>query len=222
MDMKDFAQCKVMTKSPSWTFLDVFRWKALPEQFGGGRRHARGFKDAWVKKHRTLIRSAALRYNIPAELLAGVCWIEVGGDPNIIDRIAFEIRSIDWSGPAYVDRNFTITSPPAKTSFGFISMQLRTAARTMGLDTDQMSTSELRALSLCLEKDTCNINLAAKHLRQLSDYDKLPTRLSMDDVRIVGARYNRGTKPGLASIKKDMRYGDFIVRNWQHFNKLIW
>ncbi|WP_084883829.1 hypothetical protein [Pantoea septica] len=222
MDMRNFKQCRVMTKSPSWTFLDVLRWKVLPEKLGGGRAYARGFKDAWVKKHSYLIRSAALRYKLPPELLAGVCWIEVGGDPNIIDRFAFEVRAIDWSGPACIDRNFTITSPPAKTSFGFVSMQLRTAAKTMGLNADHMSTSELRSLSLCLEKDTYNINLAAMHLRQLADYDKLSSRLSMNDVKIIGARYNRGTNPTLESIKKDTRYGDFIVKNWQYFNKLVW
>lgn len=221
MDMRNFDQCRVMTKSPSWTFLDLFRWKILPERFGGGRQYARGFKDTWVKKHSSLIRSSALRYKLPPELLAGVCWIEVGGDPNIIDRFAFEVRVIDWSGPAYIDRNFTVTSPPAKTSFGFVSMQLRTAAKTMGLDADKMSTSELRSLSQCLEKDTYNINLVAMHLRQLADYDKLPCPLSMNDVKIIGARYNRGTNTSLESIKKDTRYGDFIVKNWQYFNSLI-
>ncbi|EJF29702.1 hypothetical protein A936_17713 [Enterobacter sp. Ag1] len=205
MDMRNFQQCRGMTKSPSWTFLDVFRWKILPEKFGGGRSYVRDFKDAWVKKNRTLIRAAAFRYKLPPELLAGVCWIEVGGDPNIIDRFAFEVRAIDWSGPAYTDRYFTITSPPAKTSFGFVSMQLRTAAQTMGLDADTMSTSELRSLSQCLEKDTYNINLAAMHLRQLADYDRLPSRLSMNDVKIIGARYNRGTSPSLENIKKDTR-----------------
>jgi len=60
------------------------------------------------------------------------------------------------------------------------------------------------------------------HLRQLADYDKLPSRLSMNDVKIIGARYNRGTNLSLESIKKDTRYGDFIVKNWQYFNKLVW
>lgn len=44
----------------------------------------------------------------------------------------------------------------------------------------------------------------------------------MNDVKIIGARYNRGTNPSLESIKKDTRYGDFIIRNWQHFNILLW
>lgn len=224
MDMRNFGQCKAMEKSPSWTFFDVLRWKIIPERFGGGRHYARGFKDAWVKKHRSLIITTAINYRLPPELLAGVCWIEVGGDPNAIDRVAFEIRIIDWSGPDYIDSNFTVSTSPAKTSFGFVSMQLRTAAETMGLNADEMSDSELRELSECLEKDTYNIRLVAMHLRQLADYDRLPSHLSisMNDVKIIGARYNRGKRPSLEEIKKDMRYGNFIVRNWQHFSNLIW
>lgn len=219
--MRNFEQCSAMTESPPWTLLDVFKWKILPKKIGGGRLFIRGFKDSWVKKHNSLIKSAALKYEIPPELLAGVCWIEVGGDPNMIDRFAFEVRIIDWSGPAYIDHHFTVTSHPARTSFGFVSMQLRTAAQTMGLNADQMSTSELISLSQCLEKDIYNINIVAMHLRQLADYDKLPARLSMDDIKIIGARYNRGISPSLDSIKKDTQYGDFIVNNWKHFNSLV-
>ncbi|BCQ35972.1 hypothetical protein ERHA54_35530 [Erwinia rhapontici] len=222
MDMRNFEQCRLMTKSPSWTVIDVVRWKVVPEQLGGGRRYARGFKNAWVKKHSSHIRLESLRYKLPPELLAGVCWIEVGGDPNIIDRFAFEARAFDWSGPDYIDRNFTVLAPPEKTSFGFVSMQLRTAAQTMGLNANQMSISELRALSQCLEKDTYNIKLTAMHLRQLADYDKLPVKLGMNDVKIIGSRYNRGTNPSMESLKKDMSYGEFIVKNWEHFHRLVW
>ncbi|QNQ20884.1 hypothetical protein HF650_14530 [Kosakonia sp. SMBL-WEM22] len=222
MDVRDFSQCKGMSQSPSWTFMDVFKWKVIPERFGGGRKFARGFKDSWVINHRRLIKSAAMMNKLPPELLAGVCWIEVGGDPNVVDRYAFELRVIDHSGPDFIDKHFSIMPKPERTSFGFVSMQLRTAARTMGLDTDKMSVPEIRALSVCLEKDTYNINLAAMHLRQLANFDKLPDPLTPDDIRIIGARYNRGITSTLESIKKDSRYGDFIVRNWVYFNKLLW
>jgi len=202
--------------------MDVFKWKVIPERFGGGRKFARGFKDSWVINHRRLIKSAAMMNKLPPELLAGVCWIEVGGDPNVVDRYAFELRVIDHSGPDFIDKHFSIMPKPERTSFGFVSMQLRTAARTMGLDTDKMSVPEIRALSVCLEKDTYNINLAAMHLRQLANFDKLPDPLTPDDIRIIGARYNRGITSTLESIKKDSRYGDFIVRNWVYFNKLLW
>jgi len=221
MDMRELSQCETMTESPSWTFMDIFLWKIIPERFGGGRRFSRGFKDSWVINHKELIKNAAAVNKLPQELLTGVCWIEVGGDPNIVDRYAFELRIIDWSGPDFIDNNLTVMSRPEKTSFGFVSMQLRTAAKTMGLDTDKMSTSELRALSICLEKDRYNIDLVAIHLRQLADYDGLPSELAFADIKIIGARYNRGTGPDLESIKRDTSYGDFIVKNWQHFSNLL-
>jgi hypothetical protein len=101
-------------------------------------------------------------------------------------------------------------------------MQLRTAARTLGLDVSKMDMNQLRTLANCLEKDVYNINLVAQHLRQLADYDKLPSALSMEDVRIIGARYNRGLIPTLEEIKRNTSYGDFIVNHWQRFSRLIW
>ena len=46
--------------------------------------------------------------------------------------------------------------------------------------------------------------------------------LSMEDVRIIGARYNRGLIPTLEEIKRNTSYGDFIVNHWQRFSRLIW
>jgi hypothetical protein len=204
--------------------MDLFAWKLLPPRFGGGITYIQRFKDAWVHHNRMLIRAAATRYKMPPELLAGVCWIEVGGDPNFIDRVAFEVRSFDWSGPTWVDRNLTITSNPAKTSFGSVSIQLRTAAATMGLNPSEMSTAQLRNLARCLQKDVFNIEVVARHLRQLLDHDGLqknPPLLAMEHVRIVGARYNRGIGLSLDDIKKNTSYGDFIVKFWPRFTKLL-
>jgi hypothetical protein len=210
-----------MTKSPVWGVMDVLQWKLVPEKWGGGVGYIQKFKDSWVIHNRQTIKFAAAEFKLPAELLAGVCWIEVGGDPNFIDSVAFEVRAFDWSGPEYVDRYLTLTSPPEKTSFGFVSMQLRTAAKTLGLDATKMKASDLRRLAACLEKDNYNINLVARHLRELADYDNLPSQLSMDDIRVVGARYNRGIIPTLAEIKRNTSYGNFIVKHWQRFNKLV-
>lgn len=182
------------------------------------------FKDAWVQHNKTLIISTATRFGLPPELLAGVCWIEVGGDPSFIDRIAFEIRSIDWSGPPWIDRNLTMTNDPAKTSFDSVSIQLRTASQTLGLNSSAMSTSQLRSLAICLQKDIFNIEIVARHLRHLIDHDRLQTRppkLTMDQVRIVGVRYIRGIGLSLNEIKKNTSYGNFIVKLWPRFAKLL-
>ncbi|WAK02396.1 hypothetical protein [Methylobacter sp. YRD-M1] len=221
--MTDFS-CKDSNDSPTWGLVDLFAWKLLPQRFGGGIAYIQRFKDAWVQHNKILIRTAATRYKMPPELLAGVCWIEVGGDPNFIDRVAFEVRSFDWSGPAWVDRNLTITNTPAKTSFGSVSIQLRTAAETMKLDPSEMSTAQLRNLASCLQKDVFNIEVVARHLRQLLDHDGLqknPPLLTMEQIQIVGARYNRGIGLPLDAIKKNTSYGDFIVKLWTRVTSLL-
>ncbi len=220
--MSDFS-CNDSNNSPTWGLVNLFVWKLVPQRAGGGIPYIQRFKDAWVKHNKVSIKAAAARYKIPPELLAGVCWIEVAGDPNFIDRVAFEVRSFDWSGPAWVDRNLTITHNPARTSFGSVSIQLRTAAQTIGLNPSEMSTMQLRNLAICLEKDNFNIEIVARHLRQLIDHDgfqKNSPHLTMDQVRIVGARYNRGIGLSLDKIKENTSYGDFIVKFWPRFEIL--
>ncbi|MCX7113924.1 MAG: hypothetical protein NTX45_28400 [Proteobacteria bacterium] len=221
--MTDFY-CNESNNSPTWGLVDLFAWKLLPERFGGGIGYIQRFKDAWVQHNKAQIKVAAAQYNMPPELLAGVCWIEVGGDPNFIDRVAFEVRSFDWSGPEWVDKNLTITKNPLKTSFGSVSIQLRTAAETLGLDPSAMLTIQQRNLAACLQKDIFNIQIVAQHLRKLIDHDglqKIPPLLDMDQVRIVGARYNRGIGLSLEDIKKNMSYGNFIVKIWPRFTNLL-
>lgn len=221
--MADFS-CNESNNSPTWGMLDLFAWKLLPQRFGGGIGYIQKFKDAWVLRNKGFINAAATRYKMPPELVAGVCWIEVGGDPDFIDRVAFEVRSFDWSGPPWVDQNLTLTTPPAKTSFGSVSIQLRTAAQTLGLNPAGMSTQEMRELADCLQKDVFNIEVVARHLRQLIDHDGLqdsPPILTMEQVRIVGARYNRGIGLSLDEIKKNTSYGDFIVKFWPRFSSLL-
>lgn len=209
--------CDTLTNdSPTWGLLDVLRGKMLPDSFGGGLSYIQNFKDAWVSHNKQIIKEAAIRHAIPIQLLAGVCWIETGGDPNFVDRVAFEVRVFDHFG----NLPTVITSPPSKTSFGWVSIQLRTAAHTIGLKPDEMSVSQLRTLSSCLERDVYNIEIAARHLRMLADHDNY-TLIGLEEVRVIGARYNRGMELSLDKIKQNTRYGDFIVKNWSRFNRLV-
>jgi hypothetical protein len=206
---------------PKWGIIDVFKWKVLPARFGGKIAYIQNFKDAWVIHNKSKIQSYAKEFDLPAPLLAGVCWIEVAGDPAFIDRAAFEVRAFDWSGSDYIDRHFTLTRRPEKTSFGSVSMQVRTAAETLGVDPRELSTSEMRELSNCLEKDTFNIATVAQHLDQLSKVDGLTRPFSDDDIKIIGARYNRGSGLSLDKIKQNTSYGNFIVKYWPRFVRLL-
>jgi len=221
--MSDFT-CDTSNETPTWGLIDLFVWKVLPERCGGGRQYIQRFKDAWVRQNKAHIMASANKYQLPPELLAGVCWIEVGGDPNFIDTVAVNVRSFDWSGPNWVDRNLTITHHPSRTSFGAVSIQLRTAAQTMGLDPSTMSYAQISALAKCLQRDVFNIEIVARHLNQLAHRDgiqgSLPA-LSMDQVRIIGARYNRGSGLSLEQIRQNTSYGNFIVNHWQRFTGLL-
>lgn len=78
-----------------------------------------------------------------------------------------------------------------------------------------------RGTSKCLQRDVFNIDTVARHLRQLADHDKFLSPLTREQVRIIGARYNRGIGLTLDQIKKNTSYGNFIVNNWQRFNRLM-
>lgn len=52
-----------------------------------------------------------------------------------------------------------------------------------------MSQDQFWELSQCLEKDFYNIDLAARHLRQLADHDGFQS-IGFEEVRVIGARYN--------------------------------
>jgi hypothetical protein len=82
--------------------MDIARWKFWPKRFEGGDPYLFRFKDHWVKI------GSAYTYNIPPLLLAAVCHIEVGGDPDyLLDDLAFNVRSFDWSGPPFIDKYLT-------------------------------------------------------------------------------------------------------------------
>ncbi|WP_309578270.1 hypothetical protein [Scandinavium hiltneri] len=45
VDVRNFSNCEVMTKSPSWGVMDLIWWKIIPTRFGGGIPYSRRFKD---------------------------------------------------------------------------------------------------------------------------------------------------------------------------------
>ncbi|ABM34028.1 hypothetical protein QRO08_07010 [Paracidovorax citrulli] len=214
------AVCNVSNGSPGWGVIDLFAWKLVPARWGGGRAYIQKFKDAWVRHNKQLIVNESKKYQLPPELLAGVCWIEVGGDPSFIDRVAFEIRSFDWSGPPWTDKQ-AITNHPNKTSFGAVSIQIRAAAETLGLNPSELTSSQARGLAECLQKDVFNIEVVARHLSQLAAHDGFSAPLGQEEVRIIGARYNRGVGLTLEQIRKNTSYGNFLVKFWNRFSQLI-
>lgn len=220
--MVDF-QCGASNNFPAWNGWNVVRWK-LPKVLGGGFDYLARFKDSWVRHNRLTIKNSAASQNMPALLLAGVCWVEVAGDPTFIDTAAHLFRSFDWSGPDFIDRNFTISSPPEKTSFGPASMQIRVAAEVLGIDVATLDVVDRQMLGRCLEVDVYNIDLAARYLRTLIDHDGLqsnPPALGDFALKVAATRYNRGVSESLEVIKGRLSYGEVVLRRRAHINSLL-
>lgn len=220
--MREF-QCDISNNSPTWNTWNVILWK-LPDKLGGGFDYLARFKDAWVSNNKLTIKRAAHSQRMPALLLAGVCWNEVAGDPTFIDTPAHMIRSFDWSGPDIVDRNLTITKRPEKTSFGPVSMQIQVAAEVLGIDAESLNVIERQRLGQCLEVDVYNIDLAARHLRDLIDHDGLqlaPPSLSDLALKVAATRYNRGKAESLEVMETKLSYGEVILKRRTRINSLL-
>src|SRR5581483_12353264 len=70
----------------AWDWAGESKWTAAadwPESLGTGAKILRSYKDGWVRGHREAIKKFASGYDLPAELLAGIAWIETGGRGDI-------------------------------------------------------------------------------------------------------------------------------------------
>lgn len=213
---------------PKFTVFDFFRWKFLPTKLGGGPDYLWSFKYAWIRHNKQPIKDAAAQNNIPAFLLGGVALVEVGGK-DFTDWPAFIAYSFDWSGPDWVDSNLTILKNPALVSMGAVSIQLRRAAESMGLDPTTLSQSQLNDLAIALQSDKTNLILVAKHLRMLIQVDNptlsTATNLTDEQIRLAGTRYWYGPEKSLESLKKEAiksdSYGSRILSHKQKILELI-
>ncbi|MDR1423114.1 MAG: hypothetical protein LBI92_00680 [Azoarcus sp.] len=224
---------QALVQRPKWGVVDLLRWFPFRERIDSeflqlGMPYIQTFKNTWVVHNRHYILENAAKNQIRQELLAGVCWVEVGGDPNIADWGAFSARVFNQSlGSPLNGKNAwkigeLLTKPPENTSFGSVSMQVRTAADTVGRSFDDYS-DQLR-LAAILQVDVNNIEIVARHLRQLAEHDKFSPPYTKEQARIMATRYNRGVGRPLEKLladKRSMSYGDFVVRFWENFGYLL-
>lgn len=216
-----------VTRDPSirnrwnWGGWHIARWVALPSALGGGKEFLYRFKDMWVVGHKETILRYSRMYRLPPLLLAGVAWSEVGGKPDWIDVPVYEFRKFDHSGDPFLEP-LTITRKPGLTSFGDVQIQLRRAAETLGLDFEKLDSRQREMLLECLSDEENNLAIVAKHLSQLKNID-FPGKADIGDeeIRIIGARYNRGPHLTLEVIKRNTSYGNAILSHKARLLKLL-
>jgi RHS repeat-associated protein len=170
-------------------------WDAL--LYGLGKTDVFAYKRGFVSQYSDVIGAAAKKYDLPAYLLAGVVYNEVGGDPPIFD-----------------DGKNIVTNDP-NTSFGEVSMQVDTAADLLGYDSGNLSSFQKGKVIESLKDPAQNIFLAARYLSVARDQIagmRSGNQLTSADVKNLGAFYNGG--PGFYATDPDARqYGSLIVQN---------
>lgn len=190
-----------------WSLGDIFDWKVM-----GGDIFQ--FKDQWVKGYEEVIKIASEKYNLPEYLVAGVAHAEVGGDPLWIDDLAYAKRNLIDNGKS-----------ADKTSFGNVSMQVRVAAETLGYNLEHITEAQKNHIINSLKDPVQNIILAAKHLGDLRDIDfegRGMDELSVEQIKVIATRYNRGPHLSQQEIRNDMQYGEAITNRKDILEELLY
>lgn len=206
------SQWDIEIGDADWNTLDFIRRIASPD----GNEFRMEKRQKFISKYNEVIEDAANEFDIPVFLMAGVVYNEYSGKPESTDDIAYLVREIDWSGPDWVDENLTITKNPDLTSFGHVSMQVRRAAETLGLDSEKLSSKEKDEIIALLKDPVSNIYLAAKHLEDLKniDYADIPSKdLTEADIKSIATRFNRGPDLTKEEIDGNLIYGETMYAN---------
>ncbi|MFH0519511.1 hypothetical protein ACHBTE_20355 [Streptomyces sp. M41] len=150
----------------------------LPSDDDAGRR-------TYISGNKALINDAAHNSGLPPELVAGVAWMEVEGDPSWIDDAAYGVR-----------RHIPGTGEADQTSMGPIAIQIRRSAEVLGYDPENLTTAQREELVDATKDPGQNIYIASEYLAQLkaeSDFaDVPPERMTRAQMQELAARYNGG------------------------------
>jgi len=199
---------------------ETFRYYILDRNIVGSVRKSAGHKEYihkykayYVHAMRDTIKTAASRFNLPAVLVAGTVYNEVGG-ADLVKPYVYLLRDL-LSGAEAADR----------TSIGPTSLQPRRALEALGYDPAKVDPSLKRdVVQTLIHNHAFAIFVSAKHLSDLRDRF-FPAHgsddLGDDDLVMLGARYNQGPDVSDETVRKDLSYGQRIVGRQQVLAKLL-
>ncbi|CNH81228.1 Uncharacterised protein [Yersinia pekkanenii] len=229
-----FCDINSTSSFPKWNGVDFSLWKLLPNngRFGTGEPRLWAYKAAYLQYNRDKIIRYSQKERIPVLLLAGVTIAEVAGVPERFKAYgvlqAFQLMD-------FFKRSGNKRSNA--TSVGSLAIQLRAAAETLGIDPDQLNSTQQLQLANCLLDDDFNISVVAKHLKELIIHDNpgIIDTLNITDEQIIiaASRYNRGIdrdkKDFISSINAEKgnpirsysSYGRVIIKRRDIIKKIL-
>lgn len=150
----------------------------LPSDDDAGRR-------AYIAGNKALINDAARNSGLPPEMVAGIAWMEVEGDPSWIDEAAYGVR-----------RHVPGTGEADQTSMGPIAIQIRRSAEVLGYDPENLTDAQREEVVGATKDPGQNIYLASEYLAQVkaeSEFaDVPPEQMTREQMQQLAARYNGG------------------------------
>ncbi|WP_033317967.1 hypothetical protein [Streptomyces yerevanensis] len=142
-------------------------------------------RRAYISANKELINAAALDSGLPPEMVAGIAWQEVAGDPSVMDDLAYEGRQ--WLPGA---------EDPDRTSVGPMSIQIRRAAEVLGYDPHNLTDMQRDAVVEATKDPAQNVFIASEYLAQLKAEsgfaDVPPDQMTRVQMQELAARYNGG------------------------------
>lgn len=192
----------LIQRPPAWTTFDAARAQ-LERMFSsdGTSTTLARYKNNWVQGYSDVLQAEATRNNLPAWMLGSVAWTEVGGDPPVLDQLAFWGRFALQTQPEvpHLWGEYSFDTPDVElanlTSFGPIQMQVRRAAVELDKDPNSLTFRDRVEITEKLIDPETNIALAASHLGRIRDQvapGKTADQLTNDEIRIIASKYNIG------------------------------
>ncbi len=139
----------------------------------------------YISGNKELIRAAAADSGLPPEMIAGIAWQEVEGDPGWLDDAAYEGR-----------RNIPGLTDADQTSMGPIAIQVRRAAEVLGYDPNNLTDMQRDTVVEATKDPAQNMFIASEYLAQLkaeSEFaDVPPEQMTRAQMQELAARYNGG------------------------------
>jgi hypothetical protein len=185
LDLRDRAAA-LPGGNVTWDSSDFVRW-----ELGVGESEE-DFKLRWIKDNKEVIKAAAAQYGIPAVVLAGIAYKEVGGKPMVLDD------TTDWARrhlPSWMLQG-PLAGDPDNTSYGPMAVQVRRAAESLGYDPSKLTERQRNEIVASLKNPKENIFIAAQHISDLkksSDFALAdPATMTAGQGEELAARYNGG------------------------------
>ncbi|MEV0373002.1 hypothetical protein AB0I10_24785 [Streptomyces sp. NPDC050636] len=141
-------------------------------------------RKEWIGANREILNAAAAENGLPPEMLAGIAWQEVEGDPAVVDDVA------NWA------RRHGVGKDADQTSMGPMSIQIRRAAEVLGYDPAHLTDAQRSQVTESVKDPAQNAFIVSEYLSQLkaeSSFAEVPAdRMTPEQYQELAARYNGG------------------------------